>query len=246
MKLFFSPSKGMNYKNCKYNIENLELDQNFKDKSDYLVSVLKSFSKEETGKKLKIKDKILDDVYDLYQNFYEKKEREAICLYDGVSYKQIHVENFSEKKFEYMKENVFIFSALYGVMNATTLIRPYRLDMTNKILPISPYEFWKNEVENYLSKFKDDIFINLASNEFSKILNKKLFNIIDIEFRQLDRDKVKNISTEAKKARGSLLNYIIVNEIHNLEDIKKFDLLDYSFSQEFSSEKSMFFIKKIG
>ncbi|MCQ8211095.1 YaaA family protein [Cetobacterium somerae] len=246
MKLFFSPSKGMNYKNCKYNIENLELDQNFKDKADYLVSVLKSFSKEETGKKLKIKDKILDDVYDLYQNFYEKKEREAICLYDGVSYKQIHVENFSEKKFEYMKENVFIFSALYGVMNATTLIRPYRLDMTNKILPISPYEFWKNEVENYLSKFKDDIFINLASNEFSKILNKKLFNIIDIEFRQLDRDKVKNISTEAKKARGSLLNYIIVNEIHNLEDIKKFDLLDYSFSQEFSSEKSMFFIKKIG
>ena len=244
MKLFFSPSKGMNYKKCHCDIKNSISDKNLKDKTDYLVSILKSLSKDELGKKLKIKDKMLDDIFNIYQNFYEQEEREGICLYDGVSYKQIHVENFSKKEFEYMKENVFIFSALYGVINATTLIRPYRLDMTNKILSISPYEFWKDEVENYLSKFKDDIFINLASNEFSKILNKKNFNIIDIEFRQLDGDKVKNISTEAKKARGALLNYIITNEIHNFEDIKKFDLLNYSFSQEFSSEKSIFFIKK--
>lgn len=244
MKLFFSPSKGMKYKECHCNVKSILSDKNLKDKTDYLISVLKNLSKAELGKKLKIKDKILDEVFNIYQNFYEQKEREGICLYDGVSYKQIHVENFSKEEFEYMKENVFIFSALYGIMNATTLIRPYRLDMTNKILSISPYEFWRDEVENYLSKFKDDTFINLASNEFSKILNKKIFNIIDIEFRQIDGDKVKNISTEAKKARGALLNYIVSNEIHDFENIKKFNLLGYNFSQELSSEKSMFFIKK--
>lgn len=246
MKLFFSPSKGMKYKECQHIIKRNIVDNDLKEKTDYLVSVLKGFSKDEIEKKLKIKDKILDEVFNIYQNFYNQEEREAIYLYDGVSYRQINTETFSKKEFEYMRENVFIFSALYGVINATTLIRPYRLDMTNKILSISPYEFWKNQVESYLLKFKNEVFINLASNEFSKILNKKTFNIIDIEFRQIDGDKVKNISTEAKKARGSLLNYIIANNIDNLENIKEFNLLGYNFSQKLSSEKSIFFIKKIG
>ncbi|WP_418964553.1 peroxide stress protein YaaA, partial [Cetobacterium sp.] len=52
--------------------------------------------------------------------------------------------------------------------------------------------------------------------------------------------------TEAKKARGALLNYIIKNGIKNPEEIKNFNLLDYNFSEELSSEKNMVFIKKIG
>ncbi len=246
MKLFFSPSKGMKYKNCQYTIDNLEVDKHLKEKTDYLISVLKEFSKEDIGERLKIKDKLLDEVFSIYKNFYNQEEREAICLYDGVSYKQIEVESYSNEDFKFIQENIFIFSALYGVINATTLIRPYRLDMTNKILSISPYEFWKVEIENYLSRFKNEIFINLASTEFSKILNRKVFNILDIDFRQIDGDKIKNISTEAKKARGALLNYIIKNGIKTPEEIKNFNLLDYNFSEELSSEKNIVFIKKIG
>lgn len=246
MKLFFSPSKGMQYKNFKYSMDNNPIDIPFKEKTDFLISVLKNFSKDEISSRLKIKGKILDEVLNIYSNFYNQEEREAISIYDGVSYKQLDIENLSSESYSYMKNNIFIFSALYGVLNACTPIRPYRLDMTNKILDISPYDFWKEDIEKFLLQFKDETFINIASNEFSKILNRKVFNIIDIEFRQCDGDKIKNISTEAKKARGALLNYLIKNEITSIEKIKSFNALDYEFSSELSSDKSIFFTKKIG
>lgn len=246
MIILFSPSKGMKYKKSNYTIKNKIENINLLKKTEILISKLKDFSKDDLGKKLKIKDKILDEVFEIYETFYNQEEREAICLYDGVSFRQIDLNDFSENDIKYINKNVFIFSALYGVLSATTLIRPYRLDMTNKILDISPYDFWKNDVEKYFYEFKSEIFINLASNEFSKILNRKLFNIIDIEFRQLDGDKIKNISTEAKKARGTLLNYIIKNKIEVIDQIKKFDSLSYKFSTELSSEKKIVFIKKIG
>lgn len=244
MKLFFSPSKGMQYKTFKYSEDNNIISIPFKEKTDSLISVLKNFSQDEISTKLKIKGKILDEVLNIYNNFYNQKEREAISLYDGVSYKQLNIENFSKESYIYMRDNVFIFSALYGVLNACTSIRPYRLDMTNKILEISPYDFWREDIEKYLLQFKDETFINIASNEFSKILNRKVFNVIDIEFRQYDGDKIKNISTEAKKARGALLNYLIENKIICVEKIKNFSALGYEFSSEFSSDKSIFFIKK--
>ncbi len=244
MKLFFSPSKGMQYKSFKYSEDNVVADIPFKEKTDFLISILKNFSEDEISSKLKIKGKILDEVFNIYSDFYNQEEREAISLYDGVSYKQLDIENFSRESYRYMRDNVFIFSALYGVLNACTPIKPYRLDMTNKILEVSPYDFWREDIEKYLLQFKDETFINIASNEFSKILNRKVFNVIDIEFRQCDGDKIKNISTEAKKARGALLNYLIENKIACVEEIKNFNNLGYTFSLELSSEKTIFFIKK--
>lgn len=244
MKLFFSPSKGMQYKSFKYSEDNVVTDIPFKEKTYFLISILKNFSEDEISSKLKIKGKILDEVFNIYSNFYNQEEREAISLYDGVSYKQLDIEIFSRESYRYMRDNVFIFSALYGVLNACTPIKPYRLDMTNKILEVSPYDFWREDIEKYLLQFKDETFINIASNEFSKILNRKVFNVIDIEFRQYDGDKIKNISTEAKKARGALLNYLIENKIECVEEIKNFNALGYEFSSDLSSDKSIFFIKK--
>lgn len=244
MKLFFSPSKGMQYKTSECSKENENMGILFRDKTDFLVSMLKNFTKDELSIKLKITGKILDEVFNRYRDFYVQEEREAISLYDGVSYKQINLENFYKKNYNYIKSNVFIFSALYGILNACTLIRPYRLDMTNKILDTTSYDFWREDIENYLLQFKDEVFINIASNEFSKILNRKVFNVVDIEFRQCDGNSIKNISTEAKKARGALLNYIISNEINCVEEIKKFNSLGYEFSSEHSSHKTIFFIKK--
>ncbi|MDX8336810.1 YaaA family protein [Candidatus Cetobacterium colombiensis] len=243
MKLFFSPSKGMKYKNHSNLNTDYKKDEKFQEETFFLVSAIKKFDKEELGKRLKIKDKILNETFELYQNYYSQLEREAISLYDGVSFKQLELDSFTKDNFKYISENVFIFSALYGILNACTSIRPYRLDMTNKILDLSPYEFWSSKIENDLLEYKDEIFINIASKEFSKILNRKIFNIIDIEFRQLNGDTLKNISTEAKKGRGAMLNYLIKNKVDTIEKIKNFSNLGYVFSKELSSNKEFIFIK---
>ena len=63
MKLFFSPSKGMQYKSFKYSEDNVVTDIPFKEKTDFLISILKNFSEDEISSKLKIKGKILDEVF---------------------------------------------------------------------------------------------------------------------------------------------------------------------------------------
>lgn len=116
--------------------------------------------------------------------------------------------------------------------------------MTNKILEVSPYQFWSKEINEYLSQYSNEYFLNLASKEFSKILDPKIFTkIIDIEFRQVVDKNLKNISTEAKKARGSLLNFIILNKIKTVEEIKKFNGLDYKFDEKLSTDTTFYFLK---
>ncbi|MGL4997693.1 MAG: YaaA family protein [Cetobacterium sp.] len=233
----------MKYKNIKADKINNSKNYNFNSSNEVLLNVLKKLSKDELSKTLKIKGNILNETFNFYQNFEDSEEREAITLYDGVSFKQIQLSNYSCDDFFYIRDNLYIFSALYGILNGTSFIRPYRLDMTNKILDISLYSFWKEKIENYLIQFKHETFINIASKEFSKILNRDFFNIIDIEFRQIDGEKLKNISTEAKKARGAMLNYLIKNKVNSLDKIKEFTNLNYAFSKEFSNEKVFFFIK---
>ncbi|MGL5088726.1 MAG: YaaA family protein [Cetobacterium sp.] len=243
MKILFSPSKSMKYKNIKTDKIDNSKNHNFNSSNEVLLDVLKALSKDELGKKLKIKGNILDETFNIYQNFEDSEEREAITLYDGVSFKQIKLSDYSCDDFSYVRDNLYIFSALYGLLNADSFMRPYRLDMTNKILDISLYSFWKEKIYSYLIQFKHETFINIASKEFSKILNRDIFNIIDIEFRQTDGVKLKNISTEAKKARGAMLHYLIKNKINSLDKIKEFTISNYAFSTELSNEKVFFFIK---
>lgn len=241
MKIVFSPSKTMKYKDIRFSTEEMI---NFPDKTRFLIEKLKKISKAEIEKIFKVKGNLLEDTYNNIQNFENLESFDALALYDGVTFRQLEIHNYSNKNFDYLNENLFIFSALYGVLSPNTKIKPYRLDMSiNFLEEENLYKFWKEEVNSYLTKFNEEIFINLASKEFSKILDYKKFNIIDIEFRQLVDGKLKNISTEAKKARGLLLNYLVINEVDDLEKIKEFKEAGYKFSEENSSSNHFLFIK---
>ena len=148
-----------------------------------------------------------------------------------------------DKEIEYLNKNLFILSALYGAISPNTEIKPYRLDMTINILDESMYKFWSKDINSYLDKYSTEIFINLASKEFSKILDYKKFKVIDIEFRQNIDGKLKNISTEGKKARGMMLNYLIEHHIEDIKQIKEIVIDDYHFSENDSNDDHWVFIK---
>lgn len=196
MKIIFSPSKTMKYKDI--DLKNSK-DVEFTNHTKALIEKLKSFSIEEIGNLFKLKGKLLEETYNNIQNFAILSSYRALSLYDGVTFRQLEIEKFSDKEIEYLNKNLFILSALYGAISPNTEIKPYRLDMTINILDESMYKFWSRDINNYLDKYSTEIFINLASKEFSKILDYKKFKVIDIEFRQNIDGKLKNISTEGKK-----------------------------------------------
>ncbi|MGL4403312.1 MAG: YaaA family protein [Fusobacteriaceae bacterium] len=238
MKIIFSPSKGMKHRE----IENLRGKKEilFSEKTENLLDILRGFSRDEIAQIMKIKGGLLETTFQNYGNFDTLSSHRGIELYSGISYSNLNPESYSEESLKYMEKYLRILSALYGVITPETLIKEYRLDMTMKIGDFSLYSYWKDSVEKIFEE--GEIIVNLASGEFSKMLEKKRYHMIDIEFRQLEGEKVKNGSTEAKKMRGKFLDFMIKNRVEEIEALKGFEASGYSYCEEMSGEVELFFV----
>ena len=246
MKIIFSPSKEMREENI-FESKKIEFTESkFKDKTNILIGILKEKSLSEIENIMKLKGKLLNKTYKDIQDYDKLKFIPAISMYYGVSFKELNLEDYSEKSLEYLKNNLLILSALYGVLLAFDLVKKYRLDMTMSIIDKGLYNFWKKDINDYISNIlsKDEVLLNLASGEFSKMIDNKKISIINIDFKEEKDGAYKSVSTYSKKARGQFLNYLVKNQIDNLEDIKKIKLEGYSLNNTLSDEKNFIFTRK--
>ena len=246
MKIIFSPSKEMREENIFKNKKIEFTESKFKDKTNILIDILKEKSISEIENIMKLKGELLNKTYKDIQDYDKLKSIPAISMYYGVSFKELNLEDYSEKSLKYLKNNLLILSALYGVSLAFDLLKKYRLDMTMSIIDKGLYNFWKKDINNYISNIlsKDEVLLNLASGEFSKMIDSKKISIINIDFKEEKDGIYKSVSTYSKKARGQFLNYLVKNQIDNLEDIKKIKLDGYSLNNTLSDEKNFIFTRK--
>ena len=246
MKIIFSPSKEMREENI-FESKKIEFTESkFKDKANILIGILKEKSLSEIENIMKLKGELLNKTYKDIQDYDKLKFIPAISMYYGVSFKELNLEDYSEKSLKYLKNNLLILSALYGVSLAFDLLKKYRLDMTMSIIDKGLYNFWKKDINDYISNIlsKDEVLLNLASGEFSKMIDNKKISMINIDFKEEKDGAYKSVSTYSKKARGQFLNYLIKNQIANLEDIKKIKLDGYSLNKDLSDEKNLIFTRK--
>lgn len=239
MKIIISPSKTQKELEENENSNSVKLS----DKTQTLFSLLQSYDKSLLSKSLKVNEKLLDKTYDLYQGKYKNQVFPAIECYQGVVFEQLRLNEYTREQQDYLEQNLVILSAMYGSLKPNDLIYSYRLDMRSKLPKINLYQYWEKEI---LEKFdKEEVIINLASEEFSKLLNKLSSRFLNIYFYQEDKSgKIRIVSTLSKKARGKMLNYLIVNKIINPEMIKAFSEDDYFFNLEISDKHNYRFVKK--
>lgn len=244
MKIIFSPSKEMKVGELN---SPFSFSPKFKDESKEILNILKNLDKNQIEKIMKIKGELLEETYSNIINYDSRSDVKAINLYNGVAFKKLEIEQYTSKELEYLNNSIIILSAMYGALNPFDNIKKYRLDMTMKISENSLYSFWSEKVTVYinelLSQDSEKILLNLASNEYSKIINKKSLNfkMITIDFKEFKNGKYSSISSFSKQGRGMLLNYLIKNQITNIEDIKKFSKEGYSFNSELSNENTIIF-----
>ena len=143
-----------------------------------------------------------------------------------------------------------ILSGLYGLLKPTDLMQPYRLEMGTKF-PIGAkknlYEFWKKDITNALNEEleDDELFLNLASNEYFKAIDTKSLKVpvITANFKEFKNGQYKMISFFAKAARGMMARYIVDTNAKTIDDLKGFNYEGYNFSEPMSSEKELIFIR---
>ncbi|MEI6857216.1 YaaA family protein [Psychrilyobacter sp.] len=235
MKIIFSPTKSMDFSDSTKN----PLKINFTDKTNFLLKHLKILSLDEITKIMKIKGNILNHVKDLYENFETANTKKTITAYNGISFKQLDLDNYNEKEFEFLNSHLIVLSALYGILKPSNFIKEYRLDINIKLLiDKNLYKFWEKEINEYFEE--GELILNLASKEFSKIIEKPM---ITIDFKEKKGDSYKSVSAYSKKGRGMMLNYIIKNKLTSIEKIKEFNLEDYSLNPELSDKFNLIFTR---
>ena len=129
-------------------------------------------------------------------------------------------------------------------------MQPYRLEMGTKMeigTHKNLYEFWKKTITDSLNnEMKDDeLFVNLASNEYFSAVDTKALKVpvITPEFKDYKDGKLKIISFYAKKARGLMVRYIIDKNVETIEDLKGFNYDGYAFDSNLSKGNSLVFTR---
>ncbi len=215
-----------------------------------LLSAMKSLKIIDLQDLMAISENLAKLNFDRFQNFENQPTRQAILAFDGDVYDGFDKKNFAKNDFEFAQNHLVILSGLYGLLRPLDLIQPYRLEMGTdfkkiKFICQNLYEFWGDKITLQINKYEDEYLINLASNEYFSVINKKICNkkIIDIVFKEQKNNQYKIIGINAKIARGLMANFIIKNKITKIKDLLEFDLENYQFSKKLSSDNQLIFIR---
>lgn len=252
MKIIISPAKLLDFKN-KAPI-NSYTECQFLDKSEELNEQLRKLSARELSKLMKISNDLGQLNYERNQDwqrqFSIENAKQAVYAFAGPVYKGIDAYSIKEDKILDLQNKLRILSGLYGILKPLDLILPYRLEMGTKLETKNAnnlYEFWGDLLVDTLNKEmkSDEILVNLASNEYSKVIPKKKLKakLVTIVFKELKGDKYKVIVIYTKKARGLMTRYIVENNIETIEGLKGFNMEGYAFSDSLSSKNELVFTR---
>ncbi len=194
-----------------------------------------------------------DDIAKLnYHRLHSSKLNEnltpAILAYEGIQYKYMAASVFENSQFNYLNENLYILSGMYGALSAFCGVVPYRLEMGAKLKIAKNkdlYQFWGEDIAKYIQK-DTDIILNLASEEYSKAVKKHLDKnkkFITVNFCEIKGDKLIQKATLCKMARGEMVRFLAENNIKDIEKVKDFKGQGFFYSKEKSDEETLVFIK---
>ena len=253
MLIVISPAKTLDY--SESSVEALDSPK-FRKQSLELVGILKEKSVAQLKSMMSISDSLAELNHSRYQNYSSRftyhNSKAALLAFKGDVYLGLDAESLDQKDLEYAQDHLRILSGLYGVLKPLDKMQPYRLEMGTSLKNAQGnnlYDFWDDAITKELNKAlkdqKDKVLVNLASNEYFKSVKKDKLKgeILDIQFKEYRDGKLKFLSFNAKKARGLMSRYIIQNRVEHKDKLKAFNLDNYYFNEELSSESNYVFVR---
>lgn len=226
----------------------------FIDKSLFLMNNLKLLSVDQLSKMMKISLAIAKNTHESIHQFSDEIKNNklpAIQLFQGDAFQKLSAISLNQDDLLFAQNHLLIFSALYGYLRPFDVVSPYRLDMKDA-LPISGdanlYEYWKkcitDGLNTLLSNQKNKIILNLASDEYFKLIDLKKIagKIIQVDFKVFKNKEYKTIGIYAKRGRGLLARYILQEKLDAPEDIINFKGEGFEYSASLSTLEHYVFV----
>jgi len=228
----------------------------FQQESSVLIAELRKLKRPEIQKLMDVSEKIADLNFGRYKNYQSlynpTNSKQALLAFKGDVYRHIQVDEYSEEDFQFAQQHVRMLSGLYGLLRPLDLMQPYRLEMKIKLANKKEknlYEFWGTKLTEMLkvdlADQGDEVLINLASMEYSKVIQDDALGarIITPVFMEQKKGGPKIVAIFAKLARGMMTNFIVRNRLKNPDDLKQFDQDGYQFNSELSEGDRWVFLR---
>jgi cytoplasmic iron level regulating protein YaaA (DUF328/UPF0246 family) len=252
MLIVLSPAKSLDY-TTPVKVKTPSLPE-FVSESAKLIADLKKLAPQDIAKLMGLSDQLAALNVGRYRDWSKKftadNSKPAIYAFDGDVYDGFDVKTLDSKAVAFAQDHIRILSGLYGALRPLDLMQPYRLEMGTPLKTAKGKDlcaFWGTKVtdalKEVLEKQKKPVLLNLASEEYFKVLQPKELGcpVISPVFQDGKDGKYKIISFYAKRARGLMARYVVENRITDPADLKGFNLDGYKYyAAESKPEKPIF------
>lgn len=254
MLTILSPAKNLNFKEQK----TIKTHSNpiFIKESEELMQKLKKLSARQIGNLMDINPRLAELNHIRFQQwqpeFNTTNSKQAALAFNGDVYTGLSAKTLKPKDLEYAQDKLIILSGLHGILRPLDLVQPYRLEMGSELKVgkhKNLYSFWGKKLTEYINttikSHKKKVIINLASNEYSEVLDRDKIDaeFIDISFKEFKADQYQIFFVFLKRARGMMARFIIKNRIEKIEDLKGFDSDRYEYNDRLSGKSEWVFTR---
>jgi cytoplasmic iron level regulating protein YaaA (DUF328/UPF0246 family) len=255
MLIFLSPAKSLDYKTPPQVATNTQ--PAFLKDSEVLIKRLRKLSPADIANLMDLSDPLALLNFNRYADwrlpFTPENAKQAVLAFDGDVYDGLAAKTLSAADLDFAQQHVRILSGLYGILKPLDLMQPYRLEMGTKFANKAGkdlYAFWGERlldaINAELAKMPRAVAVNLASEEYFKAAVGRKINglLIQPVFEDWKNGKYKIISFYAKRARGLMTRYAVLNRLDEPEGLKEFDYDGYAFAAEASDDKTWIFRRR--
>lgn len=229
----------------------------FTDAAGVLIEIMREKTPAQVASLMSISDKLAVLNVARYAAWHAKhtakNSKPAILAFNGDVYDGLDASTLKKSQLNWAQQHLLILSGLYGVLQPLDWMQPYRLEMGTS-LPNPKgkdlYAFWTETVTGVLqkrmAKEKTPVLINLASQEYFKVIDTKKLGVpvVQCVFEDYKNGKYKMVSFYAKRARGLMARYAIENKITTPEGLKDFSAEGYAYSPAASTSERWVFRRK--
>lgn len=252
MKIVTSPAKLMNIENSTEFLKSTT--PHFIKEAALIQTTLKEKSPKYLQELMEISPKLADENWERNQKWKPNPKPSESCpamfAFVGEVYRGLDAKTLDKSAIDYLQKNYRMLSGLYGLLKPSDKIMLYRLEMGRNFEfenYKNLYEFWREKVTEQLNSElkKKDILLNLASNEYFKVVDKKKINaeVIDFDFYELKEGKLKTIVVYTKHARGLVVRFCAETKAKTLNDVKAFNYEGYLINEELSTPNKLVFTR---
>jgi cytoplasmic iron level regulating protein YaaA (DUF328/UPF0246 family) len=255
MLIFLSPAKSLDFKTPPQVATYTQ--PAWLKHSETLIKQLRKLSPADIANLMDLSDPLALLNFNRYADwslpFTPENAKQAVLAFDGDVYDGLNAKTLSAADPDFAQQRVRILSGLYGILKPLDLMQPYRLEMGTRFANKAGkdiYTFWGERllqaINAELDAMPHPVVVNLASEEYFKaaVGRKIKGQLIQPVFEDWKNGRYKIISFYAKRARGLMTRYAVLNRLSEPESLKDFAEDGYAFAPEVSDERSWVFRRR--